>query len=115
MLISYNVHNLLYSVYMGTVFNLLDQPLAMLDANNVVNLSGQVLATRVGDHLERDGTVLIRWDGNVIQTRDGVAFGQLNGVDVNNAAGQTLAHVSDKCDQPIILAAAFMFFFAGTN
>jgi hypothetical protein len=48
---------------MSTVYNLHNQPLAMLNDNQIVNLSGPILASIANNHLERDGTVLVRWDG----------------------------------------------------
>ena len=96
---------------MSTVYNVQNQPLAMLKDNQIVNSSGQVVANIGNNHLERDGTVLVRWDGNKILTRDGVLFGHVCGLDVQNLAGQTLARVSDDSKEPIVLAAAFMFIF----
>jgi len=100
---------------MSTVYNVLNQPLAMLKDKQIVNLSGQVLANIGNNHLERDGTVLVCWDGDKILTRDGALFGKLCGREVQNMSRQTLATVSDDCTEPIALAAAFMFFFVMTN
>ncbi len=92
---------------MSTVYNVQNQPLAMLQDKQIVDASGQVLANIGNNHLERDGTVLVRWDG--------VLFGHLCGLNVQNLSGQTLGRVSDDCKEPIVLAAAFMFFFVMTN
>jgi hypothetical protein len=35
----------------------------MLKDKQILKLSGQVLASIANNHLERDGTVLVRWDG----------------------------------------------------
>ena len=87
----------------------------MLQDKQIVNASGQVLANIGNNHLERDGTVLVLWDEDKILTRDGVLFGHLCGLNVQNLSGQTLGRVSDDCKEPIVLAAAFMFFFVMTN
>ena len=87
----------------------------MLQDKQIVNASGQVLANIGNNHLERDGTVLVLWDEDKILTRDGVLFGHFCGLDVQNLSGQTLGRVSDDCKEPIVLAAAFMFFFVMTN
>ncbi|MEY3601579.1 MAG: hypothetical protein RL169_823 [Armatimonadota bacterium] len=100
---------------MSTLYNLQNQPLARLSDNQVTNLAGQVLAVRVDNHLEREGTVLVCWNGAEIQTRGGVTFGHISGHEVRNPSGQTLATVSDDCTEPVVLGAAFMFFFAGAN
>ena len=100
---------------MSTVYNVQNQPLAMLQEKQIVNASGQILANIGNNHLERDETILVRWDGHKILTRDGVLFGHLCGLEVQNLSGQTLGRVSDECKEPIVLAAAFMFFFVMTN
>ena len=114
-LYSYSVHISLYTVLMNTLYNLQNQPLARLSGNQVINLAGQVLAVRENNHLEREGTVLVRWSGTEIQTRDGVPFGQVSGLEVRNPSGQTLATISDDCTEPVVLGAALIFFFAGAS
>ncbi len=100
---------------MNQLINLQGQTLATIDNGNILNLSDQVLATYGNGAVERDGTVLIRWEGDTIMTRLGVTIGHLSGLEIKNCQGQTLATVGSDSPDAVALAAAFMFFFAGTT